>query len=185
MQLICVTVRIKHGKCREKRNRTNLNIYHKQNPVKPISSRRVNKHEYKTGTPLRAFPQEHKNENVNNTSAGVVRTRNEKKNENKETINVHNSEALAWERPARYADEVNNERFKGKDYEKIMHSVEKEGIYGYDESEKENYVFDSNFKLTQQDTKDLDELNQLIFYPTPKISRQTMKKTTTSFQCAL
>ena len=44
------------------------------------------------------------------------------------------------------------------------------------ENEKENYVFDSNFELTQQDIEALDGLNWLFFYPTPKTTKKTMKK---------
>ena len=53
-----------------------------------------------------------------------------------------------------------------------MRHIQSEGIYGFADNEKDEYVFDETYVLTDVDKYNVNELNKLFYFSTPKTVRK-------------
>lgn len=47
-----------------------------------------------------------------------------------------------------------------KKYEKIMQNMQSEGIYGFSDDNKDRFIFDKTYVLTDEDNYKIDKLNE-------------------------
>ena len=60
-----------------------------------------------------------------------------------------------------------------------MQNIQSQGIYGFTDSNKDEYVLKETYELTDDDHYNIDELNELFFFLTPKMVHENEIDVTT------
>ena len=66
------------------------------------------------------------------------------------------------------------ELLNDEEYKKILNNINFEGLYIYNDDDPDS-VFDESYRLSPEDEKDMDELNEHFFFLTAKTMRQSNK----------